>query len=84
MIKPNFTSDSIDTNQFLKKFNLFSLQHRIFVRFARFSNRIYLDDSAPRTQLKTKVDESVNPVECFLTKALRYNRTITISETYNT
>ena len=63
------------------------MQHRIFVRFARFSNRIYLDDNDPlplRTQLRTKVDESVNPVACSLTKELRYNRKITISETYNT
>ena len=59
----------------------------IFVRFARFSNRIYFDDNAPlslRTQPRTRVVESVNPVACFLTKEFRYNRTITISETYNT
>ena len=87
LFKLNSTSDSIQTTQFLKKYNLFSLQHRIFVRFARFSNRIYFDDNAPlshRTQLRTKVVESVNLVACFLTKELRYNRKITISETYNT
>ena len=86
LFKINFISDSIETNQFLKLCNLFSLQHRIF-RFPRFSTRIYLDDNAPLSlcsQLRVKVLNSVNPVVCSFTKELRYNRTLTISETYNT
>ena len=65
LFKLNFTSDSIETNQFLKKYNLYLLQHRIFVLFARFSTRIYFDDNATlslKTQLRARVHESVNPV----------------------
>jgi hypothetical protein len=58
LFKFNFEDDENVANLFLTKYGLFTFQHRIFMRFATFSHRMYTLDDAPKelqSQLKLNV-----------------------------
>ena len=85
LFKFNFSSDDASVaNQFLKKYGLFSFQHRILIRFCTFSYKIYMNHDSPtelQKQIKSNVADLVNP-QSTDTKELR-NRKIFLGKISN-
>ena len=56
LFKFNFTSESPEANLFLKKYGLFTFQHRLLIRFLSFTYHLYSSADAPvalKTTLKS-------------------------------